>query len=335
MRRPYEAGVPAGPAGRGAGRATPAPGRLVASAALVAALAFVMLVLSGCAGVKTDDDDAAVAGRTPGADEVRLVVSRDFGTEILRDVIAPAGEGLDVLRLLAEQADVETGYGGRFVNGIDGLESSFGGAGSADAADWFYWVDGEMAGMAADEWTLQGGETVWWDYHPWSDAMFVPQALHAFPRPYTSRPQALTADADVPGLVDWAKAYSIQLDARRELAGDRPRGGVVVATAAETAVTSWLVELLSPARSGIQLVAVNGGELTLVAPDGASGPQAAAAAVPALNQEDPSRPFLVLLGATQADLEALLSRLPPEAFNARVAVALVDDRLVALPWTGE
>ena len=166
MRRPYEAGVPAGPAGRGAGRATPAPGRLVASAALVAALAFVMLVLSGCAGVKTDDDDAAVAGRTPGADEVRLVVSRDFGTEILRDVVAPAGEGLDVLRLLAEHADVETGYGGRFVNGIDGLESSFGGGGSADAADWFYWVDGEMAGVGADEWKLQGGETVWWDYHP-------------------------------------------------------------------------------------------------------------------------------------------------------------------------
>jgi len=335
VRRLYEAGVPAGPAGRGAGRAPRCPGRLAASAALVAAFALVMLALLGCAGVKNDDGGAAVAGRTPSADEVRLVVSRDFGTEILRDVIAPAGEGLDVLRLLAEQAEVETGYGGRFVNGIDGLKSSFGGASSADAADWFYWVDGEMAGMAADEWKLRGGETVWWDYHPWSDAMFVPQALHAFPKPYASRPQALTADADTPGLVDWAKTYGIRLDARRRLAGDRPHGGVVVATAAEAAATPWLVELLSPARSGIQLVSVDGEEIALAAPDGASGPQAAAAAVPAPNQEDPSRPFLVLLGATQADLEALLSRLPPEAFNARVAVALVDDRLVALPWTGE
>jgi hypothetical protein len=302
-------------------------------APVLAGLTFAALVLAGCAGVRDDGGEGSAAGQPPAADEVRLVVSRGFGTQIMRDVLAPADEGLDVLRLLAEHADVEAGYGGRFVNGIDGLASTFGAAGSDDAADWFYWVDGEMADVGADERKLKGGETVWWDYHPWADAMYVPQALHAFPRPYTGAPQALTADAEVTGLVDWAKASGIELDARRELAGERPRGGVVAATAGEAAATPWLVELLGPERSGLEMVRVDGGTITLLAPDGSAGPQAAAAALPAPNQDDPSRPFLILLGASGMDLEDLLSRLSADALNARVGVALVDDRLVALPWT--
>lgn len=307
--------------------------RRAALAPVFAGLVLALLVLGGCAGVRQDEADEPAAGRPPGADEVRLVVSRDFGATIMRDVIAPAAEGLDVLRLLAEHADVEAGYGGRFVNGIDGLASSFGAAGSEDAADWFFWVDGEMADVGADERALKGGETVWWDYHRWADAMYVPQALHAFPRPYAEATQAFTADTEIAGLADWAKANGIALDGRRDLAGGRPRGGVVVATAAEAAATPWLLELLGPDRSGIAMVSLTDDAITLLAPDGATGPQAAAAALPAPNQDDAGRPFLVLLGASAVDLEALLSHLPPEAFSARVGVALVDDQLVALPWT--
>jgi hypothetical protein len=298
-----------------------------------AGLVLALLVLGGCAGVRQEDVDEPAAGRPPGAGEVRLIVSRDFGARVMRDVIAPADEGLDVLRLLAEHADVEAGYGGRFVNGIDGLASSFGATTSENAADWFYWVDGEMADVGADERALKGGETVWWDYHRWTDAMYVPQALHAFPRPYADARQALTADTEIAGLAGWAKASGIELDRRRVLAGGRPRGGVVVATADEAAATPWLLELLGPDRSGIEMVRVSDDAITLLAPDGAAGPQAAAAALPAPNQDDSARPFLVLLGASTDDLEALLSHLPPEAFTARVGVALVDDQLIAQPWT--
>ena len=78
---------------------------------------------------------------------------------------------------------------------------------------------------------------------------------------------------------------------------------------------------------------VDSGAITLVAPGGAAGPQAAAVALPAPNQDDEQRPFLVVLGASEADLEELVSRLTPEALNARVGVALVDGELTALPWT--
>jgi hypothetical protein len=72
--------------------------------------------------------------------------------------------------------------------------------------------------------------------------MYVPQALHAFPRPYAGAPQALTADAEVTGLLNWAKASGIELDARRELAGERPRGGIVVATAVAIAQAGLAAE---------------------------------------------------------------------------------------------
>ena len=54
-----------------------------------------------------------------------------------------------MMRLLAENTTVDTGYGGQFVSGIDGLRSTFGSVSSADAADWFYWVDGVMADVGA------------------------------------------------------------------------------------------------------------------------------------------------------------------------------------------
>ena len=297
----------------------------------MAALTLVALASAGCAGTG-EGGDASAAGRTPTADEVRLVVSRDFGAEVLRDLVVPASDGLDVLRLLAENAEVDTGYGGRFVDGIDGLESSFGAVSTEDAADWFYWVDGVIADVGAADWKLRGGETVWWDYHRWADAMVVPAALHAFPRPYSQRPLAVMTAADVAGLADWAAASGLELEPRRDLEGLPPDGGLVLATAGEAAATPWLAEMLDAARSGLRLVSVDDGALAVLSPAGEIGPAAAAVAQPVTNPDDPERPFLLVLGASRADLEAFVPRLTPEALNAAVGVALVDGDLIHLPW---
>ena len=69
------------------------------------------------------DASAAAAGHRPAAAEVRLVVTRDFGAKVLVDTVAPWKKGMNVMRLLAEHATVDTGYGGQFVSGIDGLRS--------------------------------------------------------------------------------------------------------------------------------------------------------------------------------------------------------------------
>jgi hypothetical protein len=301
----------------------------------MAALALVAaLVSAGCAGAASGAGGTAAAGRPPEPAEVRLVVSRDFGAEVMRDVVVPAKDGVSVLRVLAENADVETGYGGGFVEAIDGLRSSFGAVSSADAADWFYWVDGTLADVGAADWRLRGGETVWWDYHRWADAAVVPAALHAFPRPYAARPLAFTAAADVAGVREWASAAGLELETRRDLEGGEPVGGLVMATAAEAAATPWVAQLLGDARSGLEFARADAGSLTLLSPDGETGPAASAIAQPVTDPDHPSRPFLVVLGVSRADLVDVLPRLTAESLSATVAVAVVDGELVRLPWGG-
>ena len=307
--------------------------RRLALPAILVALVLPALVLTACAGTRSSEvgSQAKDGGRPPTNGEVRLVVSRDFGATVLRDVIVPATAKLDVLRLLAENAEIDTGYGGRFINGIDGLKSSFSGTSSAGAADWFYWVDGVMADVGAGSWKLRGGESVWWDYHRWSDAMYIPQALAAFPRPYDTEPLPVAAVQDVAGLEMWAKANGLRLEARQSLDA-QPRGGLVLATASQAAAAPWLTDLLTADKSGLALVKADPGTLTLLSPSGDRGPRAQAVALAAPNFDDPDRPLLVVLGQTARDIEAILLHLTPESLTARIGVALVDDKIIALPW---
>jgi hypothetical protein len=96
-------------------------------AALLTLPLLVAVAASASAGVRSDATaSAAAAGHRPAAAEVRLVVTRDFGASVLVDTVAPWQKGMTVMRLLAEHATVDTGYGGQFVSSIDGLRSSFG-----------------------------------------------------------------------------------------------------------------------------------------------------------------------------------------------------------------
>ena len=72
------------------------------------------VALSAC-GVGAGDSDSEGA---------TLTVSRDFGRRVLiekRAETVPGGE--TVMRFLQRYAEVDTGYGGRFVDAIEGLRS--------------------------------------------------------------------------------------------------------------------------------------------------------------------------------------------------------------------
>jgi hypothetical protein len=111
-----------------------------------------------------------------------LRVTRDFGRVELGAVRVPrVREDQTVMRLLrAEFDDVETRFGGRFVQAIDGLEAEGGGG----PADWFYFVNGVEAGVGAAEHELSPGDHVQWDYRHWVAAMRVPAIVGAFPEPF-------------------------------------------------------------------------------------------------------------------------------------------------------
>jgi hypothetical protein len=141
---------------------------------LLATLALLTALALGAAGCRVGP-----AAQGSGAS---LTVTRDFGARAL--VRASEGDipsGETAIRLLERRAEVETRYGGRFVNAVDGLRS---GTRGGARRDWFYFVNGIEAEVGAAEKRLHTGDRVWWDYRDWSAAMRVPAVVGSFPEPF-------------------------------------------------------------------------------------------------------------------------------------------------------
>jgi hypothetical protein len=85
------------------------------------------------------------------------------------------------MRLLQQDFNVSTRYGGGFVQSIDGLS---GGREDGRAVDWFFYVNGIEASVGASSRPVTGGDRVWWDHHPWEAAMRIPAVVGSFPEPF-------------------------------------------------------------------------------------------------------------------------------------------------------
>jgi Domain of unknown function (DUF4430) len=158
------------------------------------ALASLLLVLLAACG--------GAGGQGGSEGTASLWVTRDRGAEVVLTATVPAG--LTVLQALDREADVETRYGGRFVQAIDGIAGSL-----ADQRDWFYFVNGIEPDVGAAEVELGPGDVAWWDYRSWRRGQEAPVVVGAFPMPLsrgwagTARPIELRY---APELADAAEA---------------------------------------------------------------------------------------------------------------------------------
>jgi hypothetical protein len=137
----------------------------------IAALLAAALLLSGCGiGPGEEREGGAV-----------IRVTRDFGhSELESTRTKTLREDQTVMRLMQSKFDVETRFGGRFVEAIDGLE----GTGATGMRDWFFFVNGVESEVGAAEYELSPGDRVQWDYRNWDAAMRVPAIVGAFPEPF-------------------------------------------------------------------------------------------------------------------------------------------------------
>ena len=138
--------------------------RLALALALIAGAAAVA-VFAGAWGGEREDGTAS------------LWITRDRGQTVLLTTTVPAG--ITAMQALDRAAELETRYGGRFVQSIDGL------AGSASARrDWFYFVNGYEGDRSASEYRLRDGDVEWWDYRPWERPGEARVVVGAFPEPF-------------------------------------------------------------------------------------------------------------------------------------------------------
>lgn len=128
------------------------------------ALALLVL-LAGCGGSGGEEGTA------------QLWVTRDRGAEVLLDVEVDAGQTL--MRALAAEADVETRYGGRFIQSINEIEGSL-----ERQRDWFWFVNGYEGDRSAASYRLRDGDVAWLDYRAWEGEGEARVVVGAFPEPF-------------------------------------------------------------------------------------------------------------------------------------------------------
>jgi hypothetical protein len=127
------------------------------------AVVLAVVALAGCGG---EDHGSAT-----------LWITRDRGAHTMLQKQVPAG--LTAMQALDRVADIDTRYGGRYVQGINGVAGSI-----SSRRDWFYFVNGYEGDRSAAEYRLRAGDVEWWDFRSWRTRMREPVVVGAFPEPF-------------------------------------------------------------------------------------------------------------------------------------------------------
>ena len=139
-----------------------------------AAMLFTVAVLVGCgvgAGASADG-------------EANLTVTRDFGAELLLSASQKdLASSETVVRFLDREAEIETSFGGNFIDSIEGVS---GGSEDGRRSDWFFYVNGYWSPVGAAEARVRPGDRIWWDYRDWEAAFRVPAVVGSWPEPFAS-----------------------------------------------------------------------------------------------------------------------------------------------------
>lgn len=157
---------------------------------LAAILSVLLLATAGCAS--GTDKSRAPAGTA------MLLVTRDYGREVIAQKRVEVKPGQTVFEIMALELELDTAYGGQFVNGINGLKSGFTGMRGAERrmVDWFYFINGVAADTGPHDQLARPGQVVWWDYREWETAGMISAVTGAFPEPfvqgYTDKPLPVT-----------------------------------------------------------------------------------------------------------------------------------------------
>jgi hypothetical protein len=276
-------------------------GRAGRPLALIAALLAAAALAAGCESRSQDEPAAGEAAAT-------LVATADYGAVPLLDVRVEPGQS--VMRALRGATEVETAYGGGFVASMLGRDSD-----AAGARDWFFYVDGVVSPVGAEQVEVAEGDAVWWDHRDWGALMEAPAVVGMWPAPFAhpagggARPVA----ADPP-------LTQALADAGAELAaGDsawRARVGESEGLARRD--PAWRRALDDPGGAGLT-VAIEDGRVTALGPDAderepVPGARALAAAVP--TGREPGDGVLLAV----AGLDAAAARAAAETVAADPAV---------------
>jgi Domain of unknown function (DUF4430) len=295
-------------------------------------LLVVLLAFAGGCGLGAGESEEGGA---------TLTVTRDFGTrEVGTGSADPIPGGETVMRMLQRDFEVETRYGGGFVQQINGIA---GGRENGRPVDWFYYVNGILADEGAAAHKLSAGDDVWWDHHDWGASADVRAVVGAFPEPFLSGVDGKR----LPVRLDCAAA-----DACDEVAGRLAEEGVKAGRSAAAGfggegvlrikVGVWSDVRRDPAvrqleegprASGVYArPSAAGDELELLDPEGETvrtlGAGSGLVAATRLSGEAPT---WIVTGTDAVGLAAAAAQLDSDSLDDRFAIAVEGGRPTPLP----
>lgn len=301
-----------------------------------AALLALLILASLAGGCGLGSGESLQGGAT-------LTVTRDFGArEVGTGAASPIPGGETVMRMLQRDFDVETRYGGGFVQRINGIA---GGRQDGRPVDWFYYVNGILAEDGAAAHKLGAGDDVWWDHHDWSASADVRAVIGAFPEPFLSGvggkrlPVRLDCAAAAQDACDEVaeRLGRVGVKAGRSAAGGFGGEGLlrikvgVWADLRRDAAVRRLEE--GPRASGVYArPSAVGDAIALLDPEGRTVRTLdAGSGLVAATKLGGEAPTWVVTGTDAVGLAAAAAQLDRDALADRFAIAVEDGRPVALP----
>jgi hypothetical protein len=281
---------------------------------LLAALLVLLgaLALAGCERRSQE----APAAEAPAA---TLVATADYGAQPLLETRVEPGQSL--MRALRGATEVDTAYGGAFV------QSMLGRSGDASATrDWFFYVDGVVGVVSAQDVELSDGDAAWWDHRDWGALMQAPAVVGQWPAPFAHpRGEGPEVDADPP------LRSALADEGARIAEGDSPwRVRVGASDELARRDSAWRRALDDPDRAGLT-VTVDDGRIVALSADASGrepvpGARALAAAVPTGDQPADGV-LMAVAGLDAAAAQAAAERIAadPAVLRLRYAVAFDGD----------
>jgi hypothetical protein len=272
-----------------------------------------------------------------------LTVTRDFGSRNVGSGSAnPIPGGETVMRMLQRDFDVETRYGGGFVQQINGIA---GGRKNGRPVDWFYYVNGILADDGAAAHKLSPGDQVWWDHHDWGASADVRAVVGAFPEPFLSG----VGGKRLPVRLDCAEAaadacdeVSARLEDAGVKAGRSAAGGFGGEGVLRIKVGVWKDVRKDPAvrelekgpkASGVYArPSAAGDAIALLDQEGKTARTlTAASGLVAATELGGEAPTWIVTGTDAIGLAAAAAQLDEDALKDHFAIAVASGRPVALP----
>ena len=283
-------------------------------------------------------------GAGKGRSDVTLTVTHGFGSTEVASIMKSRVPGSEtVMRMLQRSFRVSTGYGGGFVESINGL------SGNSSRLDWFYYVNGIEASVGAAGTPVHDGDRIWWDLHDWSATESIPAVVGSFPEPFVHGsggkrlPTTLQCASDVAASCNRVagELSSIGVPVATQLFGTGSGTdslGVLVGTWRDvrSALVASLIEG-GPSASGVyaRFADAGGRALELLDPHGrVVRTLYAGSGLIAATAQGSAEPTWLITGTDPSGVAAAAAALTPSQLHDRFALAVQGGRAFAVPLQG-